>query len=1251
MKYYKPIYLEMPFEAEEGVFDTLTNYPGAISKALSLSEIEVLDLIGEGKIKGLVSGEWSFSGVFGEVGWRAATFKPFPDAPGLDGIKYLRSIYWNDVPVINSTNKYNFQRVDVSFTPGFPNGSILDQQSPELTVSRTLNERLRGSETDVNGNILNDDVDFSKVYRILNPDCKAAIINIKVNRLASFNDAGETNDSRVDYKIFYRPIFASNSSFVSNFILAKTDSIQGKVNNGYIKSSRVDFFNNSNLPYTLVGWEVKIVRLTPDSLSQNLSNQTVIDSLTEIYSDKFVYPNSAIVRQKFDAQFFSQIPTRAFHADLLEVQVPSNYEPRTKSYVETSQGWDGTFSDTKQWTDNPAWCYYDLITNNRYGLGKYIKNLTADKWGLYEISKYCDTLVYDGYGNLEPRFTCNVILNSRDEAYKVVNDMASIFRGISYYSRGSLFATQDRPITDDLPVMLFTNANVENGDFIYSSSAKQQRHTVAVVRYNDKFNLYKPAIEYVEDFDGIRRYGIKEMDMTAFGSTSRGQAVRLGRWALLSETLETETIKFNAGLDCAAVLQPGSVFQVFDSNRKITRFAGRTLDIDLATNSATITLDDRIPDLTYNSLYTLTLQAPTFNYDPTVVTDLTSSDYSGIYRSSLIKMGFTGQNTGVDSSNRTQIYLPSGIDTTFANVQGNLLWTIEPVVGQLTDAQKTQYINKYADWYRVINIRELEINKYEINGLQYHPDKYAKIESGLDFVRTYSDYAITPTSPSSISVWKADQNNPDNPSSSANAPVIRYSLTVPNYNGVTSFKIYSTTGESFDNGALVPSDDQLTARLPYNVTEDSYLPDAVGFYQFRAYSFNDQANLISTGYVSGGIDISQVFPVKDIQISSLMLSTGTGANLAGTRINEEYFIENPTFTWQVGYESDTVAGTQFDYRITIRQPSLNNTPSTNIYYEEIADVRPGDLRYTFDFDKNQKTKGGPYRTYDVVVEAIDSVGDTSAGNHVFELPDNLNVRDWELGMSFSSTTNQNQSLPGDYATNGNGLYYRCIVSHTSSSSILLGDTAYWSLLSPQEEDWSNAKGYDILGVDNRRISGFYVSTGGISVSGYKTEQWINPNGDLYCYFKTGIFPPDAIGGYLYCSTGQGLNYLDWATGKYGYNIFTGEFSYDVRERLVKAPSQLTNVRTGYFAFSLYDSFDKALKDENLLIPSGLYISNTSYAIQSGSMRSLDIMNDLSIFNFGNFNEKHTMLTTRDGNSFVFKTVDHNGGETIISSQS
>lgn len=443
---------------------------------------------------------------------------------------------------------------------------------------------------------------------------------------------------------------------------AYEDEIFGRFDQPYIRSRTVnlesygiDIWNgDSAKDYELFqGWEIKILRTTPDSVHTYLRNQSFVDSLVEIYKPKMRYPYCAMVYSKFGADNFTNAPARSYDARLIKVKIPNNYDPIKKTYgisaafikneegsyipspdavkedgqssipmgsmlcfdykgktyhkkysgniedieedleeddkpdyvsttdnaekgTDPNQFWNGEFKSDKYWTDNPAWCFYDLMTNFRYGLGEYINVEAMDKWTLYDISKYCDVLVYDNKGSVEPRFTFNHLIISRDEAYKVLNDLASAFRSMLYYAFGQIYVVQDKPRD---PVYHFNNANVIDGKFNYSSSARKARHTVALVRYIDKHSMYKPALSYAEDPEGIRRYGIREIETTAIGCTSEAQAKRFGDWMLKSETLETESITFSAGIE-VSYLRPGDIFSVYDRYRNKSKFLGRALNIE-----------------------------------------------------------------------------------------------------------------------------------------------------------------------------------------------------------------------------------------------------------------------------------------------------------------------------------------------------------------------------------------------------------------------------------------------------------------------------------------------------------------------------------------------------------------------------------------------------------------------------------------------------------------------------------------------
>jgi len=352
---------------------------------------------------------------------------------------------------------------------------------------------------------------------------------------------------------------------------------------------------------TLTGsppWDIRVRRITADAELINLQNRTVWESYAEIIEAKLKYPNSALVAISLDSAQFQSIPTRAYDMKLLKIKVPSNYNPDTKTYTGI---WDGTFHAEKKWTDNPAWIFYDIVTNNRYGLGGFIPETQVDKWSLYTIGKYCDEKVINGRGGFESRFSCNVYFQTRQEAYKVLQDLASCFRSMIYWSEGSIISVQDSPRD---PVHLFTQANVVDGIFSYSGSSSKTRHTVALVSWNDPDDFYKQKVEYVEDAIAIDKFGVHETQITAFGCTSRAQAQRAGKWILYSEQNQTEVVTFKTGLT-GAVCRPGEIIKVADKTRSGNRRAGRILeghlnyvilDMILSENASDITLSIILKD-------------------------------------------------------------------------------------------------------------------------------------------------------------------------------------------------------------------------------------------------------------------------------------------------------------------------------------------------------------------------------------------------------------------------------------------------------------------------------------------------------------------------------------------------------------------------------------------------------------------------------------------------------------------------------
>lgn len=452
----------------------------------------------------------------------------------------------------------------------------------------------------------------------------------------------------------------------------------------------------------------------------------------------------------FDRISLTKAFTRSLFSEGLSRKTTVYDVAGVEPYATSTDYWDGEFKAEKQWTDNPAWCFYDLLTNKRYGVGNYVSESDVDKWSLYQIAKYCDELVSDGFGGVEPRFTCNLYIQTQDDALKVLSDMASVFRGMFYYSNGFIYAINDMP--EDTPVYSFNNSNVIDGNFNYESTSLKDRNSVVYIRYIDKNNLYKPAVEYVENIEAVRKFGFKETELTAFGCTSRGQAQRLGRWLLASEYSETETVSFEAGPECV-YLKPGDVIKIHDYNKKHKTVGGRLNFINISgdanVTTGTLTLDRKLDfNFSGNQNYKLTILSPKYNLDPSITGAVTTSNDYKEYRkpltnSFIINSGnlITGQY--YDSIRITGLapVMASGLNVTglayFTGASGmspkSIAWTLENS-GNLNGSTDSDY-----DFYRVFRIQEsTEGTNYTVMGSQMYHLKYAQIESGLN---------ITPAKP------------------------------------------------------------------------------------------------------------------------------------------------------------------------------------------------------------------------------------------------------------------------------------------------------------------------------------------------------------------------------------------------------------------------------------------------------------------------------------------------------------------------
>lgn len=421
-------------------------------------------------------------------------------------------------------------------------------------------------------------------------------------------------------------------------------------------------------------WVLKVERISPDSPDSSVQNDLFIDSYSQVIDARLSYPNTALIGVTVNSEQFSSVPKRAYLVDGLLIKVPSNYNPVTRRYDGI---WNGTFKLAI--SDNPAWIMYDLLLKKRYGLGEFIEPHQVDKATLYQIGRYCDGMVSDGRGGFEPRFTVNTVVQTQAEAYQLVSDIASVFRGMTFWNGGMVGFSSDAPQD---PVIQYTNANVIDGLFEYSGSSRKDRHSVIHVIWNDPADQYRQRIEYVEDSELVQKFGVRKLELISFGCTSRAMAHRVGLWALYTEKSESDVVVFTVGPDSLTV-EPGNIVKIHDRYRAGKRLGGR------------------IKSITETSA---TLDAPVqFGINSTVAFRLPNGDL--IERS---------------------LVTPSGETSTIS-------WTAPltelPLVGSIYIIAEPSLKPMLA---RVVSVAQGDKQgTVQISAVQHNPEKYAAIEEGL----------------------------------------------------------------------------------------------------------------------------------------------------------------------------------------------------------------------------------------------------------------------------------------------------------------------------------------------------------------------------------------------------------------------------------------------------------------------------------------------------------------------------------------
>lgn len=499
--------------------------PNTLNSAQSL---RIIDAICEGEIRGFANGN---------------------DKP-------WKSVYFDDTPVQNPDGSFNFKGVVGFFQRGTPDQTYIpgfDASERAVPVSVEVKNR-------------------AQVVRSVSDELISRLrVTVGVERNYRVEDNGDTNPAQTTLLVK---------------LLGKDGVAATKLVSFTEKSSGVYYQDVVFDSLPPVPFNIQVSRPTPDSTTDKVINKTYFASYVEIIDAKLSYPHTALAALAMDSdQFGSNNPRRNYLIDGMLVNVPSNYDPETRTYSGTV--WDGSFK--KAWTNNPAWVFYDVLTQPRYStLARRLKSTDIDKWTLYQVGKYCDELVDDGFGGKEPRFVCNAYITNRRQAGEFLLDLASVFRGLPVWDGSRFSLVMD---ADSDPVAMYNNSNVKDGLFAYSGVPYKSITTAVIVQYVDKYDGYRTKTEYVEDQQAIKRYGLNIKQITAFGCDSRGQAARYGAWMLETELRQQSAIKFTVGREGLRHL-PYDVVQIMDNDYAGAEVSGRLVDV----SGLLVTLDRDVED-------------------------------------------------------------------------------------------------------------------------------------------------------------------------------------------------------------------------------------------------------------------------------------------------------------------------------------------------------------------------------------------------------------------------------------------------------------------------------------------------------------------------------------------------------------------------------------------------------------------------------------------------------------------------------
>lgn len=560
-----------------------------------------------------------------------------------EGVPTARDIYLDNTPLQDPQGSMNFPNVKWEWRSGAVDQTYI-QGIPSVENETTIGTELRSSTP--------------WVRSITNTQLSAVRVRFAWPALQSVDSSGNIKGYRIAYKVEVATDGGAYQQVLS-------EAVDGKTTSTYERTRRID------LPKATSGWLMKITRLTVNQNNNKISDTMQIAGFTEVIDAKLRYPNTALLYIEFSAEQFRSIPAVTVACKSRKWPVPSNYNPETRTYTGI---WDGTFKEA--YTNNPSWVTRGITINDRFGLGRRIKSWMVDKWELYRISQYCDQLVPDGKGGVEPRFICDLNLQSKADAWSLLRDISAIYRGMTYWAQGQVFTLSDMPRATDFD-FAYTRANVIDGKFTYSSASERTRYTRALISYDNPLNNYDTDVTAVTDPKLQRRYGDNPLEVSAIGCTRESEAQRRGKWALLTNSKDRAVV-FRVGLDGRIPL-PGYVIPIADE-----LLAGRAVGGRIsAVNGRVITLDR---DTQAKSGDRLILNLPDGKCE--------------------------GRTVQLVSGRQVTV-------TTAYSVQPEreLVWAL--------DADDLAI-----PLYRVVSVARPEAGVFEISAVQYDPSKFAHIDTG-----------------------------------------------------------------------------------------------------------------------------------------------------------------------------------------------------------------------------------------------------------------------------------------------------------------------------------------------------------------------------------------------------------------------------------------------------------------------------------------------------------------------------------------